>query len=132
MNLDPVVLVAVSPTLFFDAFAGQSERLSALRSLWNAGPNGALDGRHFDLRASNRFADRHRQINVNVVAASLEEWMRCDVHAHVEIARLPALPPPPPPPPDADRFFRCGAPGDLHLDVNPVDGQIHRRPGDRP
>src|ERR1043166_8776111 len=76
--------------LFLHAFARNAERLPRLRARGDARAHRAVDGRHFDLRAADRFTDGHGKVDVDVVAAPLVKRMRPDVHQDVEIARRPA------------------------------------------
>src|SRR2546427_3909885 len=72
------------------ALAGQPDRPPILRLRRDAQRHPALQRRHGDLRAEERFVQRDRQLRAQIVAVADEERMRAHANAHVNIARRPA------------------------------------------
>src|SRR5882762_7953071 len=58
-----------------DSFFAQAEFLAVLRALRDLEQRPAIDGGHFDLGSESGFGNCHRNLNVDVVALALEEWM---------------------------------------------------------
>src|SRR5438067_484830 len=104
--------------LFLHALAADAKGAAALRRGRNARAHVAADRRYFDFAAANRFADGDRQIDVNVVAAPLEKWMR--PHMDVNLNRwLPFAR-------NANALSIGDAFRDFHFDAIAVDGEVHR------
>src|SRR6201999_3832794 len=89
-DLDAVVVIAGLRVFADDTFAGEPKGLAALRAGGDAGAHDVVNRRNVDLGSANRFADRDGEIDVNIVAAALEERMRPDMNQKIEIARRTA------------------------------------------
>src|SRR6185295_8218516 len=74
------------------AFSGEPERLTTLCLRWDLRAHRSVNRRHFDLRPFDRFTDRDRQLDVDVVSAALEVRMRTNANEQLEIARRATSP----------------------------------------
>ena len=81
-----IVMVTIAAVFSLHPFSREAKRLAALRSRGNARLDRSVNGRHFNLCAAHRLADRHRQVDMDVVATALEKWMRLHVYEHVQVA----------------------------------------------
>src|SRR5207302_8568866 len=81
-----VVFIAIAGVFTLHTFSGQAKRLPALRAGRNPRLHWTAYRRNVDLRSAYRLADGDRQVDVDVIAATLEKRMRPHVHEHVEVA----------------------------------------------
>src|SRR6185436_7803232 len=74
-----------------DAPTAQPQPCAAGGAGWDGQGHRTLDGRHRNLGAQRRFADRDRQVELDVSAVAAEMRIRLYVDVEVEVARHSVL-----------------------------------------
>src|ERR1700719_4154836 len=90
-HLEGRAQVAERPVLLADAAARNPDHCPVRRARLDAhGDRGSAVRRHLDVRTEREFGDRHWYRHRQVVPAPAEYFVRLDVHADVQVARLAA------------------------------------------
>src|SRR5580693_1661653 len=70
----------------WNALLAQPKLLAGLGSGWNLEHRAAINGRNLDLGAERRFANAHRNGQVNIVALPMKDRMISGANDHIEVA----------------------------------------------
>src|SRR5438067_794343 len=85
------VEIAGAAARLWQTFAGEAQLLRAFGSRWHLHGHATFQRRYFDLGAERGFPGTHRQLDLQVVGARLEEAMGLEHDLQVDVSRRPAV-----------------------------------------